>query len=175
MDRLLLYLIAVVGLQGVAPAAFAGRVCAGTLIAAIKSDGANPLPISEGEGYRVTSVRWDPILRQSWAIIARCDHPEWPKFSLRVGESDAASPRQVVAQGREEHLPTVLVVRAGDVVRLWRQDDLLRIELTGVAEESGSLGKMIRVRLLRRNTDEPLAEKQFTGIVRGPSNVEMLR
>jgi hypothetical protein len=70
--------------------------------------------------------------------------------------------------------PFVAVVHAGDVVRLWRREDLLRIEVTGVAEESGGVGKKIRVRLLRRNTDGPSKEEQFTGIIRGPSDVEML-
>jgi hypothetical protein len=64
-------------------------------------------------------------------------------------------------------------VRAGDIVMLWKQENLLRIEVTGISEESGSLGKTIRVRLLRRTTDDQFAQEQFSGIIRGPSDVEM--
>ena len=53
-----------------------------------------------------------------------------------------------------EGAKTAPVVRAGDIVRLWRQESSLRIEVAGVSEESGGLGKTIRVRLLRRNTDD---------------------
>jgi hypothetical protein len=65
------------------------------------------------------------------------------------------------------------VVRAGDIVRLWKQEDLLRIEVAGIAEESGGLGKTIRVRLLHRSADDQGNQERFSGIVRGPSDVEM--
>jgi hypothetical protein len=65
------------------------------------------------------------------------------------------------------------VVHAGDIVRLWKQEDLLRIEVAGVSEETGGLGKIIRVRLLRRNADDQAIQERFSGIVRGPSDVEM--
>jgi hypothetical protein len=55
-------------------------------------------------------------------------------------------------------------------VQLWRYDRLLRIEATGISEESGSLGKRIRVRLAPRDSGVP---QQLLGIVRGPSNVEI--
>jgi hypothetical protein len=42
-----------------------------------------------------------------------------------------------------------------------------------VSEESGGLGKTIRVRLLRRNADDQVIQERFSGIVRGPSDVEM--
>jgi flagella basal body P-ring formation protein FlgA len=67
----------------------------------------------------------------------------------------------------------IAVVHAGDIVRLWRQEDLLRIEVAGVSEESGSLGQTIRVRLLRRDAENQTIQEQFSGIVRGQSDVEM--
>ena len=72
-----------------------------------------------------------------------------------------------------DSIRTAPIVRAGDVVRLWKQESSLRIELAGVSEESGGLGKTIRVRLLRRNTDEQSVPEQFSGIIRGPLDVEM--
>ena len=70
-------------------------------------------------------------------------------------------------------ISTAPVVRAGDIVRLWRQESFLRIEVAGMSEESGGLGKTIRVRLLRRNTDDQSIPEQFSGVIRGPSDVEM--
>jgi hypothetical protein len=59
------------------------------------------------------------------------------------------------------------------MVQLWRRESLLRIEVVGISEESGGLGKTIRVRLLPRNTDDQAVPEQVSGVVRGPSNVEM--
>jgi hypothetical protein len=168
-----LYCIAVLGFVGIASPASARTVCAETPAAAIRSAGAEIASAPVDKGYRVTGVHWDPLLRQNWATIASCEHPEWPKFSIRTGETNAVPYR--VATQVQRAPSSVPVVRAGDIVRLWRQEDLLRIEVTGVAEQSGGLGKSIRVRLLRRNTDDQSTEKQFIGIIRGPSNVEMQR
>jgi hypothetical protein len=55
-------------------------------------------------------------------------------------------------------------------VQLWKYDRLLRIEVTGISEQSGSLGKKIRVRLVQTDSGVP---QQLLGIVRGPSNVEI--
>jgi hypothetical protein len=128
---------------------------------------------TEGPGYRVTGIHSDPVLGHSWVSIANCEHPDWPEVSVRVEKSDGAPSRRV-ERARAELFPSVPVVRAGDIVRLWRQEDLLRIEVTGVAEQSGGIGKTIRVRLLRRSMDDGPKEEELTGIVRGPSDVEML-
>jgi hypothetical protein len=123
----------------------------------------------DDKGYRVASVRWDPVMQQSWATIVSCEHPEWPGVSLRTSEPSHAS-TGLSTQAREERVP---LVRAGDIVELWRQEDLLRIEVSGVAEQGGSMGETIRVRLLRRTGSNQSAEEQFSGIVRGRAEVEM--
>lgn len=163
--------IALLGLLGLASVARAAD-CAATPAAAAKSAAtisSLSSPQSEGRGYRVASVRWDPVLRQSWATIVSCGHPEWPGISLRTNEAGPA-PHVVSAPVREERSP---VVRAGDIVELWRQEEMLRIEVTGVAEQSGSVGETIRVRLLRRPGSNQSVEEQFSGIVRGRADVEM--
>jgi hypothetical protein len=172
--RILLCWVAALGLQGAGSSAFAATACAGTPAVAIGFTGTESLalPMPEGKGYRVTGVRWDPLLRQSWATVVSCGHPEWPGFSLRMNETNQAS-RGLGAKVGEEHAPAAPVVHAGDIVQLWRQEDLLRIEVAGVAEESGSLGETIRVRLLRGNGSDQSTEEQFKGIVHGRSNVEM--
>jgi len=130
-------------------------------------------PTLKNDGYRVTRIESDRVLGRRWAMIARCDHPEWPVFALpTTGASLLASPEEterLVTTG----LRTAPVVRAGDVVRLWRRESFLRIEVAGVSEESGGLGKTIRVRLLHRSTDDQSIPEQFSGVIRGPANVEM--
>jgi predicted secreted hydrolase len=177
MAKSFLCWIALMGLQGAVSTAVAHADCVKTPSAAIQSNRAGVISSvsSDGKGYRVTGVRWDPILNQRWATVASCDHPEWPEFSLRTGGESVAS-RQAVERIREEDssiVAAVAVVRAGDIVHLWWKEALLRIEVAGVAEESGGLGRSIRVRLLRRNTDDQSTEEQFIGIVRGRADVEM--
>ncbi|MBN9617902.1 MAG: hypothetical protein BGO25_16500 [Acidobacteriales bacterium 59-55] len=154
---------------------FAQTGCAKTPAAAMQRfRAASSVPANtEGPGYRVTGIRPDPVLGQTWVSIANCEHPDWPEASFRVEGFDGVSSRRV-ERARADLFPSVPVVRAGDIVRLWRQEDLLRIEVTGVAEQSGGIGKMIRVRLLRRSMDDGPKDEELTGIVRGPSDVEML-
>jgi hypothetical protein len=116
---------------------------------------------------------FDKVLARGWAMIARCDHPEWPAIAFPAnGLKSLASP-EATQRSLADSLRTAPIVRAGDVVRLWRHESSLRIELAGVSEESGGLGKTIRVRLLHKNTDEQSIPEQFSGIVRGPLDVEM--
>lgn len=168
--------LAVLCLQATMLRAFAQIDCASTPLAAVQLSRGETLhsPVAEGKGYRVTSIRRDHVLDQRWATIARCGHPEWPSLSLRTSETDTAL-HLPVTQIQEEDSQARPSVRAGDIVHLWRQESLLRIEVTGVAEENGRVGKLIRVRLLRSDTDDQSIEQQFTGIVRGPADVEMQR
>ena len=129
---------------------------------------------AEQGGFRVTSTRWDPILHQRWAQVASCDHPEWPPVELPANASLKAASSRPSEQGSEASLlPLQPVVRAGDIVQLWSQEDVLRIEVAAIAEQSGALGKPIRVRLMQRGTLGRQTEEQFIGVVRGPHDVEM--
>jgi hypothetical protein len=165
--RILWCLIALAGLQGAA----ANAACARTPAAAARLAGAKTAPSSmpDDKGYRLASVRWDPVMQQSWATIVSCEHPEWPGVSLRTGQTGDAQ-RGLSTQARVDRSP---LVRAGDVVELWRQEDLLRIEVSGVAEQSGSMGETIRVRLQRRAGSNQSVEEQLNGVVRGRADVEM--
>jgi hypothetical protein len=157
-------------LAGLQSAAIFASVCAGTPAAAMELAGAKAAPSpADGKGYRVASVRWDPVMQQSWATIVSCEHPEWPGVSLRTTEVSEVQ-RGLGAPLREERSP---LVRAGDIIELWRQEDLLRIEVSGIAEQSGGMGETIRVRLLRRQGSSQSVEEQFSGIVRGRADVEM--
>jgi hypothetical protein len=127
--------------------------------------------ISEKRGYRVERIQSDPVLKQTWAMVSRCDHPEWPAVALPM--RDSILPLRLREQERAKDIPRSVVIRAGEIVRLWRQETSLRIEVAGISEGNGGLGDLIKVRLLRKNTDDQSIDEQFSGIVRGPSDVEM--
>ncbi len=129
-------------------------------------------PVVESSGFRVVKIQSDPVLGRRWAMIASCDHPEWPAFAIpTTGKSSSGAPQQGESPwGEGTKAP---LVRAGDVVRLWRRENLLQVEVAGISEDSGGLGKTIRVRLLRRNTDDQSTPAEFFGVVRGQSNVEI--
>jgi hypothetical protein len=149
--------------------------CYSTPEAAIDALIANPsfASASENNGYRVARIELDKVLARGWAMIARCDHPEWPAIAFPANGVDWLALPQARERSLAASVGTAPIVRAGDVVRLWRQESSLRIELAGVSEESGGLGKTIRVRLLHKNTDEQSIPEQFSGIIRGPLDVEM--
>src|SRR5947209_12601121 len=109
---------------------------------------------SENNGYRVTRIELDKVLARRWAIIARCGHPEWPAVAFPANGVDWLASPQAAERSLADSVRMAAIVRAGDVVRLWKQESSLRIEVVGVSEESGGLGKTVRVRLLHRNTDE---------------------
>lgn len=132
---------------------------------------------AEQGGFRVTSTRWDPILHQRWAQVASCEHPEWPTVELLAASSlQTAPPSQQTQQAGTDSLQQLLpMVHAGDIVQLWSQEDVLRIEVAAIAEQSGALNQPVRVRLMQRATLGQQTEEQFVGIVRGPHDVEMQR
>src|SRR5580692_3914767 len=100
--------------------------------------------LSESGGYRVERIQSDPVLRQTWAMVIRCDHPEWPAVALPL--RDSILPLQLREQKKAMDLPASVVIRAGEIVRLWRQETSLRIEVAGISEGNGGLGDLIRVR-----------------------------
>jgi hypothetical protein len=145
--------------------------CYSTPLLAVATGSLTSSPsISGGGGYRVMRIQSDPVLRQSWATVIRCDHPEWPAVALPLRDSIFPIRRE---QQSATIIPTSVVIRAGEIVRLWRKETSLRIEVAGISEGNGGLGDLIKVRLLRRNTDDRSIDEQFSGVVRGPSDVEM--
>jgi flagella basal body P-ring formation protein FlgA len=70
-------------------------------------------------------------------------------------------------------MPQPLLVHAGDPVRLWLQDDTVRIEMSGIAEQSARGGEGVLVRILRQTDDAGLTMQQVAGVVRGLGEVEI--
>jgi hypothetical protein len=120
-------------------------------------------------GYQVTRIGSDPVLGQKWAMVSRCGHPDWPVFAVPANGAIPFTAGSAIVGVRR-----IPLVRAGDIVRLWRQDGILRLEVYGVAEESGGFGSAIRVRFAHENTDDQSTPKRLSGIIRGRSDVEIL-
>jgi Chaperone for flagella basal body P-ring formation len=162
----------ILALYGICLANTALAVCYSTPLTAITTGSlTSSASISEGGGYRVERIKSDPVLKQTWALVSRCDHPEWPTIALPL--RDSILPLRLREQERAKDIQESVVVHAGEIVRLWKQETSLRIEVPGISEGNGGLGDLIKVRLLRRNTDDHSIDEQFSGIVRGPSDVEM--
>jgi hypothetical protein len=117
-------------------------------------------------------MRWDSVLGETWVQVVSCDHPEWPPVELAVRGRRMETTESVSG---DELFPQLPVVRAGDAVELWSMQDDIRIEVAAIAEQSGALGKTVRVRLMHRETLGSQIEEQFMAVVRGPHDVEMLR
>jgi hypothetical protein len=168
-------LICLLALQGTFLAGLASAACYVTPRIAADTTTTSPLSsavLNQG-GYRLTSVQSDPVLGRSWAIVASCDHPEWPALAVPMNGTGLLKTLQKTRGFPTENVGTVTVVHVGDIVQLWKQENFLRIEAAGISEESGALGKTVRVRLLSNNSDGQSVSEQFSGVVRGPLNVEI--
>ena len=173
--------------QDAAKVTVQGGGCARTLAGAIELAKGVPgaLLLSQKDGFRVRSVRWDAAQRQSWAVIESCQHPELPSVAILTDLPPDKSAAGTVSAEIASVLTNsaaiirtnaaVAIVKAGDVVRLWKSEANARIELIATAEENGSVGSRVRVRLAaRRETDGQTAPPQFlAGVVRGPADVEI--
>lgn len=140
--------------------------------AAASVDSVNIFPPPAAGGYRVASVRWDPVLRKRWALVVSCGHTEWPALEMPLPaiQKQRSAVRKAAPPALKSSLSTV---RAGDAVELWSTQGDLRIEVAAVAEQNGGLGETVRVRLSQRQTLGTQPEKEFLAVVRGPRDVEM--
>lgn len=161
---------------GILAVTIAQASCARTPAEAAESaaDGATRPAAGDG-GFRVESMRWDPVLQQRWAQIANCAHPEWPAVEMLVHGPKMAAPavQRIAPLHVEASLSASPIVRAGDAVQLWIQQGNLRIEAAAIAEQSAGMGQTVRVRLMQRKTLGQQKEEEFRAVVRGPHDVEI--
>jgi hypothetical protein len=169
-DCLRLRQVGIIALLGVSAASSSGAVCYSTPRSSADASITTSLFSQriKNYGYQVKWIESDLVLRQKWAMVIRCGHPDWPAFAVPVNGASSFA-----ATSATESVRTPPMVRAGDIVRLWRQESLLRFEVSGVAEESGGLGSTIRVRLATRDTYEQSVQERFSGVIRGPWSVEI--
>jgi hypothetical protein len=128
------------------------------------------------DGYRVIVRRWDAVLGSSYELRQDCAHPERPARSFAVSSASGAATRSALASPNvAAAVVQPLLVRAGEPVRLWMQDETVRIETSGVAEQSARSGERVTVRITHQTDDAGLTVQRITGIVRGAGDVEMER
>jgi len=164
--------LCIIALSAMVSAASSPAICYSTptsAVTALELRSASSINI-KSDGYAVIRVELDPVLGKKWAVVSHCGYPNLP---LTAVPTNAASSFSVAQRIKDSKAP--LVVRAGDPVRLWKQESGLRLELSGIAEESGGLGANIRVRLAHKNADDQSAPQQFLGAIRGQAEVEISR
>jgi hypothetical protein len=130
--------------------------------------------------YRVVSQSWDVVLKRGWEWRQDCDHPDWPLRLAAMGSAGeiASSPDSLIGVGRvtgiaPERVLQPVLVNAGNVVRLWMQDDTVRIEMSGVVERSAHQGERVVVQVTRLDDKAGLTVQRIPGIVSGANEVEM--
>jgi hypothetical protein len=133
-------------------------------------------------GYRVVSRNWDAVLKRGWETRQQCGHLDWPLQVVAIGTTGKYAGRtglpidaNAAAQALQRKLVQPMLVKAGDVVRLWMQDQAVRIEMTGVADRSAHQGERITVQVTRHDDEAGLNVQHIAGIVSGVSEVEMER
>jgi hypothetical protein len=130
-------------------------------------------------GYRITARRWDAVLKTGWELRQDCLHPEWPARLAAISSGSSRTGNGLVTASGPNSAPPQfvqpLLVRAGDPVRLWMQDERVRIEMNGVAEQSARAGERVVIRILHPGDGAALTVQRIAGIVRGNADVEMER
>jgi hypothetical protein len=129
------------------------------------------------EGYRVVARQWDAVLGRSWELRQACAHPEWPARLAAMSSAGAGLTARDGLAGTKEVAQIVppLLVHAGDRVRLWMQDERVRIEMSGVVEQSARGGERVVVQIARQSEDAGMTVERISGVVRGAGDVEMER
>ena len=127
------------------------------------------------EGYRVIALRADALLDMAYELRQDCAHPDRPSRLVAVGPALRAAETRELLQGAKQGIPAgqPMMVRAGETVRLWMQDAMVRIEMEAVAEGPARAGERVMVRQMRQGEDGAISVQHFAGIVRGPGDVEM--
>lgn len=151
-------------------------LCVGTMTSSAQQDHASAslsAAQSDLSAYRVSSIQSDPVLGKRWAMLISCEHSEWPVIALPVDNTGTFQWPQCPGRVSSPDAPLKPTVHIGETIRAWKNENLLRIEVAGVAEEDGALGQKIRVRILRPAYSNASPPEHLSGTVRGPGNVEI--
>lgn len=144
--------------------------CFSTPQAAVRGAASEAAPPSGTEGtYKLVRIEQDRLLQARWAVVARCDHPEWSTQAIPVPTSSSPTSPQYPQSAAQ----SAILVHAGATVHLWRKEAMLQIEVSAVAEENAGLGMPVRVRLVAHDENGPRVPEEYIALVRSTSDVEM--
>lgn len=142
----------------------AGVGCAPTAEAAVaRILGREAMEIESATGFKVISLRKDPLRKRNWAIVASCNDAARPMVAIELADDRVGTMREMPK------------VRIGDRVSVMSARDASRMELVGVAEDSGAGQDVIRVRLPKFSSDETLAAPVIHCRIVGADLVEVVR
>jgi hypothetical protein len=130
---------------------------------------------AELRGYKLREVRWDPVLRQRWAVLESVGHPERPYLAelTEVSPTElAAELARSAAAGAPFRKPAEIVVHNGDRVTLWRAEENVRIQMAAVVQSNAGLGERVQLRVTGAGSNGDQGWL-VNGIVRGAGSVEM--
>jgi len=133
MKRLLVFLMMMTAPAFALPLRSVG--CAATAEAAVKQMLAKTAIADVADGYRVEAVRFDGVRGKTWAVVASCADPSWPRVAMPI-EAQADVVRK-----------KTLLVHSGDRVTVLSDVGATRMELMGWAEAAGGEGDAMDVRL----------------------------
>jgi len=144
MRNLLLFLIGAVlcvGSNASAAIVPAGLDCAPTAESAVTHVLSEDAGSGSAQGFKVVAIRKDPLRKRSWAMVASCSDASRPMVAIELAENviPLTLPQQYV--------------RIGDRVAVRQYSEESRMELAGVAEDSGIAQDLIRVRLSGLSSD----------------------
>jgi len=126
----------------------------------------------DASGKQTVARRWDVVLGHEWEMVRDCRHPEWPvKVRAVQGAVAAVETKSATTSAAGPQSP--IVVHAGDTVTLWAQGELVRIEMSGVAERAARSGERVDVRVTHTTGDGGISVERISGTVRAAGNVEM--
>jgi hypothetical protein len=164
------------------PAAFVIAAAVWTLFAGPRALNAQTQTDCGRDGYRVFARRWDAVLQRGWESRQACEHPDWPlrMVAITSGGGGAVPPGSAtslvrITEPAPEQMKQPLLVKAGDSVRVWMQDEAVRIEMTGVVERSAHRGEHVIVQITRHDDESGLTVQRLAGTVSGTEEVEMER
>jgi hypothetical protein len=116
----------------------------------------------DAEGFRVVSVRRDPLRKSAWALVASCVDPSRPMQALPIA-ADVQAP------------PSPTAVRIGDRVTVVGEDGDSRMQLTAFSRDTGGVNQIVRVEMPRLSADYEQAAPVIRCKVVGPGIVEVVQ
>jgi hypothetical protein len=119
----------------------------------------------------IVGLHRDSVLGSQFVTIRDTYHPERP--ALIVAADGELLKRVTAERAPVSSLVGVPIVRAGQTVKLWKYEADMKTEMIGVAEDNGSSGQTIRVRV--RSVFDEGRPQEIAGVVRGTASVEMMR